>query len=155
MDGDTRNRRGGPDCRRSCEFGDRLMEHSAVRRRAQKRDQARQRGLRGQVRLGRQRRGASRPACGQTQARVMAERIRIVLVPPALAEKEKRRAQQIGKRIDDPIALAGIMKPTDHPLDDPRALHDLAKHDGPRFPGQPLGAGFGAKGLVERGTEQR
>ncbi len=28
------------------ELGDRLMEHSAVRRRAQKRDQARQRGLR-------------------------------------------------------------------------------------------------------------
>ena len=38
------------------ELGDRLMEHSAVRRRAQKRDQARQRGLRGQVRLGGQRR---------------------------------------------------------------------------------------------------
>ncbi len=80
------------------------MEHSAVRRRAQKRDQARQRGLRGQVRLGGQRRGASRPACSQTQARVIAERIRIVLVPPALAKKEKRRAQQIGKRIDDPIS---------------------------------------------------
>ncbi len=38
------------------ELGDRLMEHSAVRRRAQKRDQARPRGLRGQVRLGGQRR---------------------------------------------------------------------------------------------------
>ncbi len=107
------------------------------------------------MRLGRQRRGASRPACGQTQARVIAERIRIVLVPPALAEKENRRAQQVGKRIDDPIALAGIMKPTDHPLDEPRAIHDLAKHDGPRFPGQPLGSGFDAKRLVERGTERR
>ncbi len=71
------------------------------------------------------------------------------------AKKEKRRAQQIGKRVDDPIALAGIMKPIDHPLDEPRVSHDLAKHGGPRFPGQPLGSGFDAKGLVERGTEQR
>ena len=38
------------------ELGDRLMEHSAGLRRAQKRDQTRQRGLRGQVRLGGQRR---------------------------------------------------------------------------------------------------
>ena len=38
-------------------------------------------------------------------------------------------------------------------LTDPRALHDLAQHDGPRFPGQPLGSGFDAQGLVERGYE--
>ena len=86
-----------------------------------------------------------------------------------LAKKEKRRAQQIGKRIDDPIALAGIMKRFDHPrstsrvrpsafdrpIDGPRASHGPAKHHGPRFPGQPLGSGIDVKGLVERGTKQR
>ncbi len=53
------------------------------------------------------------------------------------------------------IALAGIVQPLDELLDDPSALHDLAQEHGPRFPGQPLGSGFDAKRLVERGPEQR
>ncbi len=58
-------------------------------------------------------------------------------------------------RSPDPIGLARIVQPLGQPLDDPGALHDLAQEHGPRFLGQPLGSGFDAKGLVERGTEQR
>ncbi len=88
------------------ELGDRLTQHVAVRRHPQKRDQARQRRLRDQVRLDGQRLGAPRAACGQTQARVVPKRIDVVLVAPALAEKEKRRAQQIGQGIGDPRPCA-------------------------------------------------
>ena len=85
----------------------------------------------------------------------MAERVGVVLVVPTLAKEKQNRAQQIGQGIGDTIGLARIVQPLGQPLDDPGALHDLAQEHGPRFPGQPLGSGFDAKGLVERGTEQR
>jgi len=98
-----------------------------------------------------------RPAC-RLRCMLSESRGDVILgfrVPPALAKKKQRRAQQIGKRIDDPIALAGIVQPLDEPLGDPSAFHDLSQEHGPRFPGQPFGPGFDAKGLVERGPEQR
>ena len=118
----------------SRQHGDRLMQHGAVLRSAQNRDQTRQRRLRGQMGLGAQRRRAAGT--------------------PTLAEEKQGRAKQLGQGIGDLGRRAGIEKSFDQPLDDPGALHDLPQHHRPRLGGQPIRSGLNAKGLVERRSEQ-
>ena len=64
-------------------------------------------------------------------------------------------ARPVGPSDGDEITLRWIKQAFDQPLDDPGALHDLAQHDRPRLGGQPIRSGLDAKGLVERGTEER
>ena len=85
----------------------------------------------------------------------MAKRIGVVLVAPTLAKEKQNRAQQIGQRIRDLVGVARIKQVVDQPLDDPGALHDLAQHDRTRLGGQTIRSRLDAKGLVERGTEER
>ena len=52
-----------------------------------------------------------------------------------LTDRSANSPTRSGQLSADSIALAGGAKPADHPLDEPVAIYDFEKHEGPRFPG--------------------
>ena len=99
---------------------------------------------------------AGPPSVGhrQPERRVVAERIRIVLITPALPQQHERRAQQLRERVRDELGLARIDQPLGEPVDHAEPLHHLPQDDGASFRGQPLRPAFDAQRAVEVDTER-
>ncbi len=85
----------------------------------------------------------------QPEGRIVPERVRVVVIAPALGGEQDAGPEERGEVMDDILLPPRIDEPRRHPLDDAAPLHDLAQHDGPGVTGQPLCPALDAKGLVE------
>ena len=64
----------------------------------------------------------------QPERGIVAQRIRIVMVAPALGGEQNAGPEERGEVMDDILPAPRIGQPRDHPADDAAALHDLAQH---------------------------
>ncbi len=101
----------------------------------QHRRASRQRGLGGQTGVSCQRRQPGRGADRQTHRRIMAQRICIVMILPALCRQQHHGSQQ-GRKVMDDIGLAAVVIHLRcHPRDDLGRIKHFAKEHGTGIPG--------------------
>jgi hypothetical protein len=136
------------------DLGHRLAQHPPVHIRAQRVEQPRQGGLRSEMMLGCQGGGATLAGRGEAQGRVETQRVGIVLVAPALAERDEHGAQQVGQGVGHQARMARVGEALDKPGDDAGPLQDLAQQHRPGVAAQPLGPGLDGEAAVEAGREQ-
>ena len=91
----------------------------------------------------------------QPKGGIVPERVRVVVIAPALGGEQDARPDERGEVVDDILLPPRIAEPRRHPLDDAAALQDLAQHHGPGVTGQPLDPAFDAQGLVEARGDRR
>mgnify|MGYP006274009039 CR=1 FL=1 len=135
--------------RPGAEFERRLAQHRPVGRLGHDGGEARQRGLRGQAMGAVERRAPGRRTGRQPEGGIVPERVRVVVVAPALGGEQDARPDQRGEVMDDILLAPRIRELWDHPLDDAALFHDLAQDHGPGVPGQALGAALDPERPVE------
>ena len=74
----------------------------------------------------------------QTQHRIVAQPIGVVVVAPPLPEQQERGAQQLRQRVRDQCQLPAVDQLGRHPLDDPEPFHHLPQHHRAGVCGQSL-----------------
>ena len=68
----------------------------------------------------------------------MAQRIRIIMIPPTLRSQKNAGAYQRSEIVGHIDLAARVLQPLGHPRHDPAAFHDLAQHHRPRIARQPI-----------------
>jgi len=81
----------------------------------------------------------------------MAQRIRIVVVPPALRRQQDRGPQERGEVVGDVPLAARVLQAGGHPAKDTAALEYLSQHHRTRVAGQPIAPALDPKRPVETG----
>jgi len=90
-------------------------------------------------------------ALGNRQAEhgVVAQRIGIVLIAPALPQEQQRGGHELRQRMRDQLGVAVVDQTLDQPVDEPEPLHHLPQHHRPGLRRQPLGPRLDAQRPVE------
>lgn len=96
---------------------------------------------------------ADRTGC-QPEGGIVAQRIRVILVAPALCGEQDADPDARGEVMNDIFPALRIGQLRDHPFNDAAAFHDLAQHHSTGISGQPLGAAFDAQGPLEARGER-
>lgn len=134
-------------------FQHRLAQHLEVCRLRHQRGEPRQRRLRGQSRPP-ERREPRRGTGRQPEGRVMAQRVSIVVVPPALRRQQDRGPKERGKIMGHIGLAARVAQTRRHPRHDAAALEYLSQHHRTRISGQPIGPALDPKRTIETGRDR-
>ena len=118
-------------------------------------EQARQRRLAGQTLRPVSVRGAQRRlpfalADRQAQDRILAQRVGVGGVGPALRQQHDLRAQQLRQRVRDLVWSTAVLEVGVHPIQDPAVIEQLPQHQRTGVAAEVGGAGFDVDGAVER-----
>ena len=112
------------------EFEGRRAQHRSVGRLSHDGSEARQCGLRGEDMGAVERRAPGGRPGRQPEGGIVPERVRIVVIAPALGCEQHARPDQRGEVVDDVLLPPRIAELGRHPFDDAAPLHDLAQHHG-------------------------
>ena len=116
--------------------------------------EARQGRLRRQPAAIRERRQTRRGTGRQPERRVVAQRVCVVMVAPALRGQQHAGADQRGEIVGDVDLAARILQPRHHPRHDAAAFQNLAQHHRAGVASEPIGPAYDPKRAVETGRDR-
>ncbi len=131
----------------------RLAQDLDIRRFRQDRGEARQRRLRGEP-WPLQRRQPGRRTGGQTEGRIVAQRVGIVVVAPALCRQKHARADEGGEVVGHVHLAARILQAGSHPAKDTTSFQDLAHKHSTGITGQSLHTALDTKRPIEAARDR-